>query len=520
MALVNFNKPGQRLPAAAVGPAYQAGMTNINEFAPNQDMVDALLKTGSSTDPVQSNKEGMYRALQGVLGGYMKGRDKRNLRGQKDAYGEAVMKALMEGTPTEGTEAIPEVISTPMAPASFAPDPPAPASADPSLLQTEIGVTAPTSILDDPSVPDVASLGLERIETPTGPGGQIIEEQAVAATEGTPGGLQAMVDSLRGDGTRDPRLQSALNETALTMQYGGLQDKAAQEAADRERRLNLRDSLLIKGVGGQSASRPAANIQYFEQSQELLEDLRAAQETGDGTKIEKALEAVEAFETIMSKDPDVLAAQAAGRFSGKNRMARINTSIESGTSAAKAIPGVLRSIDLLKGLNLVDGAVPTGGISKVKQYLKQKFGVESAAEGELSNLLGKAVLSQLRETFGAAFTEEEGKRLIALEGNYGKSPEANLSILTNVLTMLERRYEVGVMAADSSGDTDAILGMQEFRKPLGDETDTDARDAEVAAKRTEANEAIAWANEAENLDDPNRDRILAKANATLSDLQK
>ena len=42
----------------------------------------------------------------------------------------------------------------------------------------------------------------------------------------------------------------------------------------------------------------------------------------------------------------------------------------------------------------------------------------------------------------------------------------------------------------------------------------------VAAKRTEANEAIAWANEAENLDDPNRDRILAKANATLSDLQK
>ena len=329
-----------------------------------------------------------------------------------------------------------------------------------------------------------------------------------------------MVDSLRGDGTRDPRLQSALNETALTMQYGGLQDKAAQEAADRERRLNLRDSLLIKGVGGQSASRPAANIQYFEQSQELLEDLRAAQETGDGTKIEKALEAVEAFETIMSKDPDVLAAQAAGRFSGKNRMARINTSIESGTSAAKAIPGVLRSIDLLKGLNLVDGAVPTGGISKVKQYLKQKFGVESAAEGELSNLLGKAVLSQLRETFGAAFTEEEGKRLIALEGNYGKSPEANLSILTNVLTMLERRYEVGVMAADSSGDTDAILGMQEFRKPLGDETDTDARDAEVAAKRTEANEAIAWANEAENLDDPNRDRILAKANATLSDLQK
>jgi hypothetical protein len=461
MALVNFNKPGQRLPAAAVGPAYQAGMTNINEFAPDQGMVNALLQTGSSTAPVQSNKEGMYRALQGVLGGYMKGRDKRDLQSQRDAYREAVMGAVAKGQGTAGTAAIPADIST-----------------------------TPTSILDNPSVPDVASLGLERIETPTGPGGQIIEKQAVAGTPGTPGGLQPMLDALRGDGTRDPRLQSALNETALMMQYGGLQDKAAledkataraltvsdqervrsQEVEDRD--LGYANALKLKGVGGPSATRPAANIQYFQQSQKLLENLEAARETGDVAKIEKAVEAVEAFETIMSKDPAVLEAQAAARLSGQNRVGRLNASIESGTSAAKAIPGVLRSIDLLKGLNLVDGAVPTGGISKVQQYLKQKFGVQSAPEGELSNLLGKAVLSQLRETFGSAFTEDEGKRLIELEGNYGKSPEANLRILANVLTMLERRYEVGVMAAETSGDTDAIYGMRKFREPLVDDGTT------------------------------------------------
>ena len=280
MALVNFNKPGQRLPAAAVGPAYQAGLTNINEFAPDPDMVDALLKTGSSTDPVQSNKEGMYRALQGVLGGYMKGRDKRNLRGQKDAYGEAVMKALMASTPTEGTVGKAERIVTPMAPASpppssFAPDlamePPPPSSVAPDLAM-EPPTAAPASILDDPSVPDVASLGLERIETPTGPGGQIIEQQYVPGTPGTPGGLQAMVDSLRGDGTRDPGLQSALNQTALTMQYGGLQDKAALDAAQAQ--FN-RDMELKKA--GIKPTTPSGTMAMYLLAKEQEQDLTVAE---------------------------------------------------------------------------------------------------------------------------------------------------------------------------------------------------------------------------------------------------
>ena len=280
MALVNFNKPGQRLPAAAVGPAYQAGLTNINEFAPNQDMADALLKRGSSTAPVQSVQEGIYRALTGGVGGFIKGRDKRQLQSQKDAYGEAVMKALMASTPTEGTVGKAERIVTPMAPASpppssFAPDlamePPPPSSVAPDLAM-EPPTAAPASILDDPSVPDVASLGLERIETPTGPGGQIIEQQYVPGTPGTPGGLQAMVDSLRGDGTRDPGLQSALNQTALTMQYGGLQDKAALDAAQAQ--FN-RDMELKKA--GIKPTTPSGTMAMYLLAKEQEQDLTVAE---------------------------------------------------------------------------------------------------------------------------------------------------------------------------------------------------------------------------------------------------
>tara|TARA_R100001377_G_scaffold527_1_gene527 strand:- start:1761 stop:3071 length:1311 start_codon:yes stop_codon:yes gene_type:complete len=275
MALVNFNK----IPTAALSSANKAGMTTINDFAPDQDMLNALMKRGTSTAPVRSTQEGVYRALSGALGGYMKGRDKRELQSQKDNFRKTMAEALTAGRGTEGTAAVPEVISTPMAPASFAPDPPAPASADPSLLQTEIGVTAPTSILDDPSVPDVASLGLERIETPTGPGGQIIEEQAVAATEGTPGGLQPMLDVLRNAGTREA------DQAAIELEYGGMQQQAALEAQAAARAIEIED----RDADQEAARRVAAisaGIPGFDQEGKLRKEFTG--QTKDYVKVRDA----------------------------------------------------------------------------------------------------------------------------------------------------------------------------------------------------------------------------------------
>jgi len=312
--LINFNKPGQRLPAAAVGPAYQAGLTNINEFAPNQDMVDALLKTGSSTDPVQSNKEGMYRALQGVLGGYMKGRDKRNLRGQKDAYGEAVMKALMAGTPTEGTEAIPEVISTPMAPASpppssFAPDlamePPPPSSVAPDLAM-EPPTAAPASILDDPSVPDVASLGLERIETPTGPGGQIIEQPYVPGTPGTPGGLSEVLKVLDAAGTPEARA------AALQFRYGALADQAQQRRDAEE----FAKDLLLKRAGPPSGGpTPSSQMKNAKELTRLRGELDDANESGDEQAIKDATQRLDDLRFATRGDAEAVAERRAATLS-------------------------------------------------------------------------------------------------------------------------------------------------------------------------------------------------------------
>tara|TARA_R110001583_G_scaffold77964_3_gene211796 strand:- start:2801 stop:4249 length:1449 start_codon:yes stop_codon:yes gene_type:complete len=257
--LINFNK----VPAAAIAPAYQAGMTSINEFAPDQEMLDALLQRGTSTDPVGSTREGVYRALSGALGGYLKGQDRRRLQGQKDAFRDIMTQALMEAGGTPGTEeTIPQSVVTPTDTRVGV--------TDPDMLQTEL--PPQQSILDDPSVPDVASLGLERIETPTGPGDQVIQKEYISRTPGTPGGLQPMLDVLRGAGTREA------DQAALQLQFGGMQQQAALEAQAAERKA-ARDDYLFEQRNKSFRSQalvPGRDVPYSEDVAVQLGEIAAA----------------------------------------------------------------------------------------------------------------------------------------------------------------------------------------------------------------------------------------------------
>lgn len=159
--------------------------------------------------------------------------------------------------------------------------------------------------------------------------------------------------------------------------------------------------------------------------------------------------------------------EAAGRTTEvtsrkKTQEDRINKSIQAGIVAADA------TATLRKSINLLD-SVKTGGINNLSLWAKQKLGVESADEGELSNLLGKAVVSQLRDTFGAAFTAREGDLLKSIEAGFGKSPEANKVLLNNALKISERSAKRGLRAAESIDDflsIDEISNSLEFS--LGD----------------------------------------------------
>jgi len=97
--------------------------------------------------------------------------------------------------------------------------------------------------------------------------------------------------------------------------------------------------------------------------------------------------------------------------------------------------------------------VSTGGIDAALLRGKQLLGVESADEAELSAGLGKAILSQLRPIFGAAFTEAEGARLERIEAGFGKSTAGNKRLLKQLLKIVNRSAKRGLASAEDLGDT-------------------------------------------------------------------
>lgn len=144
---------------------------------------------------------------------------------------------------------------------------------------------------------------------------------------------------------------------------------------------------------------------------------------------------------------------------------RIKSTIDRGVTAAESIP------NLKRGLELLD-MVETGGVRAVGLRAKQLFGIETGDEGELSNRLSKAVLSQLRDTFGAAFTENEGKRLERIEAGFSKNTVTNKRLLNQALRMAQQKAEAAKKAAQDIGDNytvEEIDDLMSFTYSLNDQ---------------------------------------------------
>lgn len=129
----------------------------------------------------------------------------------------------------------------------------------------------------------------------------------------------------------------------------------------------------------------------------------------------------------------------------KTKEQRISQAIDVGIEAADAMAPVIRAVEILD-------SVQTGGFDNASLQAKRFFGIESADEAELSNLMGKAVLSQLRATFGAQFTAQEGAQLQRIEAGFGKSTAGNKRLLGQLRQLLEKKAKEGIRAAKTQGD--------------------------------------------------------------------
>ena len=116
---------------------------------------------------------------------------------------------------------------------------------------------------------------------------------------------------------------------------------------------------------------------------------------------------------------------------------------------------------LRRTLSLLD-SIQTGGLAAAKLAATDFLGVTGADEGELSANLGRAVLSQLRETFGAAFTEKEGARLDRLSARFGRSTASNQRIIQQALMIATESANRAIARAEDDGDIETASEIEDM----------------------------------------------------------
>jgi hypothetical protein len=169
----------------------------------------------------------------------------------------------------------------------------------------------------------------------------------------------------------------------------------------------------------------------------------------EGFHLSKETDAEKRAADVVSKSQE-----KAAEITAKGTAERRQEQIDKGLEAADGMANIKRAKSLLDGIK-------TGGIDNASLKAKQFFGIEGADEAELSNRLGKAVLSQLKATFGAAFTAQEGQKLSDIEAGFGKSTEGNKRLLDQAEKVVLRAAKRGMRAARAQGDMDTVRDIEE-----------------------------------------------------------
>lgn len=260
-----------------------------------------------------------------------------------------------------------------------------------------------------------------------------------------------VVNSFLKSGQTEQALNMLSNRAGLVEQLGGDPSDTMEVSGyiargDIDGAINLLDSVEKAGIqsGFLNELKPkadekiTANIADYLFHQELVkqgksDEADAFANKAGLSKLDPQQQAQLQVETARLKEQD------------KEKAKRLSGFVNDGVGAADSVGNMRRAVQLLE-------KVKTGGFDNIAFQARRIFGVEGADEGELSNNLGKAVLSQLRQTFGAAFTAKEGEQLARIEGGFSKNTSTNKRLLNNAIKIATRAAKRGARAAKELGD--------------------------------------------------------------------
>lgn len=264
----------------------------------------------------------------------------------------------------------------------------------------------------------------------------------------------------------DARDTRAIRDLAVAGDFAGIESEFDQvrqiEAQLRAQRLG------VDAPGGTGTQAAARGVSSRPGKVNGVEGDLVVTRLPDGTVKSEFIPAAEGFESTSrlgetgSEQSERAVQELSDKEKEKDRIERRDKAIDEGQKAADGLGTLNRGLQLLQ-------EVSTGAPQRAMLWVRNQLGVTPADEGELSNLLGKAVLSQLRATFGAQFTADEGNRLSEIEAGFGKSVAANMRLLQNARDIAIRAAERGRRAALDVGDTFTVRELENAMQfTLGD----------------------------------------------------
>lgn len=163
---------------------------------------------------------------------------------------------------------------------------------------------------------------------------------------------------------------------------------------------------------------------------------------------------------------------------GKKTAGRVGEQTDKGLRSADNLSNITRAIDLLD-------QVRTGGYQSAKKSVTDFLGMTPADEAEFAYLTGKTVLGQLKDTFGAQFTNEEAKRLESLEAGLGRSSEANMRILNRARNSSIKAAMRGLRAAREQGDLFTYREISNALRAIGVDPENQVENVDMEKQPTQ-----------------------------------